>query len=268
MRNFVGPQLLNTARAARDAYRRAEPFPHAVFDGLFPDDVVRAVVDAFPGPHDPMWHRYDREHEVKLETQGEDRLPWSISEYLHQLNSAPMLDFLVELTGIEGLLPDPYFFGGGLHQIEPGGLLDVHADFNRHSKLPLFRRLNLITYLNDDWQETYQGHLELWSSSAAIKRIAPVFNRTVIFTISAQALHGHPVPLACPPGRTRRSVAVYYYTVDPPPGEADDVARSTFWLGQKGARPALRIAKDLVPPIAWRASKRLAQVRRQERAKP
>ena len=58
--------------------------------------------------------------------------------------------FLERLTGIEGLIPDPYFVGGGLHQIESGGKLDIHVDFNRLEKTNLDRRLNLLIYLNKD----------------------------------------------------------------------------------------------------------------------
>ena len=60
------------------------------------------------------------------------------------MNSFEMLLWLEALTGIEGLIPDPYFGGGGLHQIEPGGFLKIHADFNVHPKLKLDRRLNML----------------------------------------------------------------------------------------------------------------------------
>ncbi len=82
------------------------------------------------------------------------------------MNSAPVLQFLEALTGIEGLIPDPYFGGAGPHQILPGGFLKVHADFNWHPMLKLDRRLNLLVYLNRDWREEYGGHLELWDTKA------------------------------------------------------------------------------------------------------
>ena len=68
-----------------------------------------------------------------------------------------MIQFLETLTGIDGVIPDPYFVGGGLHQIKPGGHLEVHADFNRHTKLKLDRRINLLLYLNKDWKDEYGG---------------------------------------------------------------------------------------------------------------
>jgi Rps23 Pro-64 3,4-dihydroxylase Tpa1-like proline 4-hydroxylase len=130
------------------------------------------------------------------------------------MNSWEMLHFLERLTGIDGLIPDPYFGGGGIHQIEPGGFLEVHADFNWHPKLRLDRRLNMLIYLNRDWPEEYGGHLELWDRQLreCVRSILPVFNRTVVFSTTDSSYHGHPRPLGCPPGRTRKSVSLYYYT--------------------------------------------------------
>ena len=81
---------------------------------------------------------------------------------LDQFNSETMVDFLEQLTGISGLIPDPHFWGGGLHQIERGGHLKVHSDFNWHEELLLDRRLNMIVYLNEDWDPEWGGGLELW----------------------------------------------------------------------------------------------------------
>ena len=91
------------------------------------------------------------------------------------MNSFEMLLWLEAVTGIEGLIPDPYFGGGGLHQIEPGGFLKVHADFNVHPKLNLDRRLNMLIYLNRDWKDEYGGHLELWERDMSRCR-ARIFN--------------------------------------------------------------------------------------------
>src|ERR1041385_9291271 len=104
------------------------------------------------------------------------------------MNSFEMLLWLEALTGIEGLIPDPYFGGGGLHQIEPGGFLKIHADFNVHPKLHLDRRLNMLIYMNRDWREEYGGHLELWDAEMrkCRKRILPTFNRTVVFSTRSE----------------------------------------------------------------------------------
>lgn len=81
--------------------------------------------------------------------------------------------------------------------------MDMHA----------WRKLNMIVYLNDDWQESYGGHLQLWDADMkhCVKKVLPNFGRVVIFRTDMKSNHGHPDPLTCPPGRTRKSLATYYY---------------------------------------------------------
>lgn len=210
------------ARAFRDMYTNADPFAHIVLDDLFDAADLDIVLRDFPSPADMQWMRFDNPLEKKLgyfhERSG---ITEAVRDFLNAMNSFEMLLWLEALTGIEGLIPDPYFGGGGLHQIEPGGFLKVHADFNVHPKLKLDRRLNMLVYLNKDWREEYGGHLELWDRQGKrpVKKILPLFNRTVIFSTTDTSFHGHPHPLTCPPGMTRKSVSLYYYTAGRPQDE-------------------------------------------------
>jgi len=208
--------------ALRETYAAGDPFPHIVIDGLFDDAELDAVLRDFPSPEEMRWMRFDNPREKKLGFFYESSaISERIRRFLDAMNGFEMLLFLEALTGIEGLIPDPYFGGGGLHQIEPGGFLKVHADFNVHPKLKLDRRLNLLTYLNKEWREEYGGHLELWDAGLGgpRQRILPLFNRTVVFSTSDTSFHGHPHPLASPPGVTRKSVSLYYYTAGRPESE-------------------------------------------------
>lgn len=215
-------ELRADPQGLRDAYGSASPFPHVVLENLFPDDVLERVVSDFPTPDDPAWGRFDNPHEKKLGNYRRllDTSP-AIQAFLTALNSAEMLEFLETLTGIDGLIPDPYFGGGALHQIVRGGFLKVHADFNWHPKLRLDRRLNVLIYLNRGWKAEYGGALELWDREMTrpVKTILPVFNRTVVFSTTDVSYHGHPHPLSCPDAVTRKSVSLYYYSNGRPDGE-------------------------------------------------
>ena len=210
--------LLARAEASREAYRDADPFPHGVFDDFVPEEVVDGLLEEFPSPRDLDWQSFRAEQEVKLATNdGEDMGPLT-RHMIAQFQSPALLQFLETLTGIEGLIPDPYLTGGGLHQIERGGFLNVHADFNWCNKLKLHRRVNLIFYLNRDWKEEYGGHLELWDKPMknCRARVLPIANRAAIFSTTSTSWHGHPDPLTCPEGNSRKSIAFYYYTADRP----------------------------------------------------
>ncbi|HVT57591.1 MAG TPA: 2OG-Fe(II) oxygenase [Thermoanaerobaculia bacterium] len=205
-----------------DAYAGAAPFPHIVLDDLFADEILDGVLAEFPRPDEIKWVSFNSATEKKLGYSYKEPLGESVRSFLLEMSSAPVLEFLRALTGIEGLIPDPYYGGAGPHQIVRGGFLKVHADFNWHPLLKLDRRLNLIVYLNKDWQEEYGGHIELWNRemTRCEQRVLPVFNRTIVFNTTDTSFHGHPTPLACPPSMTRKSVSLYYYSNGRPSEEA------------------------------------------------
>jgi Rps23 Pro-64 3,4-dihydroxylase Tpa1-like proline 4-hydroxylase len=120
---------------------------------------------------------------------------------------------LTEMTGIRDLVPDLH--GGGMHLTPPGGKLGIHTDFNMG--LNGHRRLNVLLFLNSRWNTAWGGDLELWRRDRTFSvRIAPVANRLVVFSTSERSFHGHPDPLACPPDRARKSLAVYFFTKEAP----------------------------------------------------
>jgi hypothetical protein len=237
----------------REAFLRATPFPHVVLDDVLPPDVLNRVIDEFPSSDNACWQRFDRQSEIKLALADTTRMGPTTRQLLAEFNGQVFVEFLEALTAIDHLVPDPHYEGGGLHQIRRGGLLKVHADFNISQRLQLDRRLNALLYLNPDWSEDYGGHLELWDESMnrPVERIAPVFNRMVVFATTDGALHGHPEPLRCPPERARRSLALYYYTNGRPARERSAEHTTLF-----RARPGERIqrswrsqARRWVPPV-------------------
>jgi len=130
------------------------------------------------------------------------------------LKSSTWVKFLEQLSGIPNIIPDPHYHGSGLHITASGGSLDIHADFNRHKKYQLDRRINTFVYLNDDWPDSYGGHLELWGRDmkSCYQKIVPAMGRLVVFSSTDFSYHGHPQPQTCPQNRFRRSIALYYYT--------------------------------------------------------
>lgn len=236
-------KLEELAQKHHQAYVNGVPFPHAVFDDFLTEEFLDRVYWEFPKPEEASWAKHYHEDSRKLAFNDETQMGEFTWLLLAQLNSSPFVKFLEKLTGIEGLIPDPHFIGGGLHQIERAGFLNIHADFNKHEKLKLDRRLNLLLYLNKDWKEEYGGHLELWrpDTSGCEKSLLPIFNRCVIFSTTDFSFHGHPKPLNCPADQTRKSLALYYYSNGRP---AEEVSPSHSTLYQKSSGKPYPIEKE------------------------
>jgi hypothetical protein len=251
-------------------YSQADPFPNIVLDDFFELNFLQSVLAEFPNLEEVDALRFKNRREVKLASLGESSFGPKTKELMHFLNSEPFLCFLQKLTGIdEPLIGDPYFFGGGQHEIKPGGLLKVHADFNKHVKLKLDRRLNFLIYLNENWEESFGGHFELWDENmnACKKRILPVMNRVAIFSTTDFSFHGHPDPLKCPENMSRKSLALYYYSNGRPAIEINSGLEdhSTLFKERPGSDEGLfaeelegkssslkSFARDIAPPILWR----------------
>ena len=243
---YFDPTSLHArAETLAEAYHTASPFPHAVIDQLLPDDVALRLAREFPARDFAGFQRRDNPHQVFKQARLQESYFAGVSGFARHMlllfNDHVFLDFLEKLTGIKGLIADPHFFGGAFHQILPGGKLDIHADFNRDERRGLDRRLNVLLYLNEDWQEAWGGTLELWDRdmSHCVQRIAPVLNRCVVFNTTDSSYHGHPDPLTCPAERTRNSLAFYYYTNGRDDGAGGEGQFKTLWQTRPGQeRPA------------------------------
>lgn len=224
---------------AANQYKNASPFAHGVYDDVFDTSLLDKVIDEFE-QGEKAWKQFDTKYELKLQMNKDVNLQPVTRAFIHNLNSEPFLSFLEKLTGIDGLIPDPYLKGAGLHKIPRGGKLGVHVDFNIHKEMNVYRRLNVLIYLNKDWEEEYGGHFELWDGleGSCQQKILPLFNRMAIFSTTSYSFHGHPKPLNCPEDRCRRSIAMYYYTAGDHGDQVKD-SHSTQFLDESGNRDDL-----------------------------
>ena len=202
-------------------YQGASPYPHIVLENFLNYEVLSKCIEEFNSLNETGgWITYKHFNEDKRGLNKLDLLPDTIKGTINELNSPAFLKFLSNLTGIENLQKDDALEGGGIHQSTRGGFLNIHADFTVHPHHGDWqRRVNVLIYLNKDWKEDWGGKLELWDTKmkACEAKVLPVFNRCVIFNTDADSYHGHPEPMTCPEGVYRRSIALYYYTVEKNP---------------------------------------------------
>jgi hypothetical protein len=245
MSNYSQAELKRMAVACADKIRNAregeqyfdEPYKHVVVDDFFDERLAADCLARFPDLNDPSWeHANDADIEVKYRTtwQSEFDIPDGIVEAVRILNSAEVLRAMAQRMGIAKVVADPYFTGGGLNVTTRGGLLDVHVDGNYHDATGLNRRMNALVYLNPGWKPEWGGEFGVYDKTGktCLKKVAPLYNRLVIFDSHDFSYHGLPDPVAFPQDSPRRSILLYYYTKEPRPSSqiAVDKPHSALWV--------------------------------------
>lgn len=210
-------ELLNEldVDALRKKVENQDPFPFFYIDNFLNEEFANNIHDAFPSYNNAlnMGKTFNAVNEEKKVQITDSKLfPEPIEKLNELLSSDEFMRLISHIFGINGLVSDPNLTGGGIHETNGGGRLDVHVDFNFNKELDLFRRVNILIYFNKNWKKEYGGVLDLWDKDVkkCYARILPVFNRMVCFATSEISFHGV-TPLICPPGITRKSFASYYY---------------------------------------------------------
>ena len=234
------PRLFPYGRWGRElpalsrSYSTAAPFPHIHLDNFLDAETASALADEFPAPSSDAWIQYKHFNENKSGLTKREMFPPTFQKVVEELNSPDFLAWLSGLTGIPGLISDPTLEGGGLHQSSRGGFLNMHADFTMHHHHKNWRRrLNLILYLNPVWQAEWHGAIELWDKDMrhCAASVPPLLNHALIFSTTDHSYHGFPEKLTCPENVSRKSLALYYYTIENDP---NCVGHSTNYQARPG----------------------------------
>lgn len=254
----------DTGKDLASGYQAARPFPSVMIDNFLPTELASLMLARFGSKTggSQLNQTFDRPQERLKTSYHPDTMEDDARAVFYAFNSRPFITIVESITGIQGLIPDPHFTGAGFHEIRNGGHLSIHADFNHHKVMNLERRVNLLIYLNRNWQEEYGGQIELWSEdmSQQVQARTPVFNRCVIFNTTSRSMHGNPQIVRHPLGESRKSIALYYYTST---WSNTKRAHTTQFQVRPGTRDKtdwsvkVRAWKDdLLPPILARTLKR------------
>lgn len=192
-------------------FSEAKPFEHVIIDSFFSDALAEKLYAEFPEPSS-QWHHYDNPIEQKYALNDLAGL-MSFKDTFNYLQTPEVLSLMREITCIEDLEADPYLHGAGLHAYPAdGGKLDIHLDYCVHPISGKERRVNLIVYLNKNWNTSWGGQLQLWDAKLekCCELVPSAFNSAVMFRTSDVSYHGLPVPMKGPAGEYRKSIAIYY----------------------------------------------------------
>lgn len=241
-------------------FNAGKPFRYVMFDDFFPEDIANKILDSYPVIEKGKWDGttyVDQKNKFQKTVFDEGSV---MDEVFKEFNSPEFLAWLDELAEFEEpLMGDPDLFGGGLHQSINGAFLNVHVDYNIHPKTKYHRRMNVLVYMNKDWKEEYEGHLEIWdltdNKKELLGKYAPSFNRCVIFETNEISFHGHPKALKTPEGVNRKSLATYFYTKNRPTEEAVE-EHNTIYVNTEGVSGQIKRFNSGVKALLERINKR------------
>lgn len=235
---MIHPDVVRCAAEIQQRFLQGKPFRHIAIDNFLASDNCEALLRDFPA--------FDEKRATnelglvgrKAVVEQVARISPFYAEFAEYINSERFLDVMSKLTGIPDLIADKTLFGGGTHDNLSGQGLDVHIDFNIDGRNMLHRRINLLIYLNKEWEETWGGAIELHSNphNPLVDEIAsflPQFNRAVIFETNEYSWHGFK-RIALPSDKqhlSRKSFSIYLYTKDRPVEEVV-APHTTFYVPQ------------------------------------
>lgn len=266
LEKFINPEILQSADELAQSFRQAEPFRHVVLDNFLDRDFCQAICAQFPEFRDAHAMNENKQVGLKATREKVRTLGVAFRNMDDLMRQSEFLTLVGKITGIDDLHYDPYYFGGGTHENREGQDLDPHIDFNFHPITRQHRRLNLIIYLNDAWEDAWGGALQLHRDPYRepghdeIVTVTPVMNRCVIFETTEHSWHGFQridLPES-EKARSRKSFAVYYYTDTRPECEAGQ-EHSTVYVERHlpdRFKPGLQLSADDVGEIKRLLSRR------------
>jgi len=189
------------------------PYQYSHIEKFLPDNLIEKISDNFYFPK-----KIDSTSDILFQKTKKGlndykQFPEVIKNFIDHLCSKKFINILERKFNIKGLIHDPSLFGGGMHESRNGGYLKIHSDFIYIKERKVKRILNLLIYLNKNWDENWGGAIELWDQKMKYNflKVYPHINNAVVFRTDTESNHGFPDPINCPKNEGRKSIAVYYY---------------------------------------------------------
>jgi Rps23 Pro-64 3,4-dihydroxylase Tpa1-like proline 4-hydroxylase len=224
--NNLNNELINSINIdnLKDKFINAKPFSYVVIDNFLKEEYAEELYNNYP-TITSEWHKYNNPLEKKYAYDNLSEMSPIYKDFFYYLNSELILNKIREFTDIPNLEYDPYLHGAGIHAMPNKGRLHMHLDYEKHPYSGKERRLNLIYFMNKEWNKEWGGELEFWDDTLLTTpinnnineeienkkvHIEPIYNRAVFFKTNDISWHGIPKVINCPNDKLRKSIACYW----------------------------------------------------------
>ena len=188
------------------------PVPYTIIDDFLPDELFKTLSFEVDFLQESDWTVFTNGTSLRKECRNFTSTP-RIQSMVYSFQGSTFLKWIEQVTGIDKLVADPHYRGGGITRVSRGNILGLHNDFNWNEQIRLTRRANIILYMNAEWDASWGGDLEFWDfdRTECLVKIEPRPNRLAIWNYDERLIHGHPHPLACPEHIARQNFIQFYY---------------------------------------------------------
>jgi hypothetical protein len=191
-----------------------EPFPHAIVDNFFPQEVFDKISDVSAQDVSDLKRENKSVLELNKKEYGLDGTSDIFRIPVETMGTAGGVAFFAKFIEASKIITLASFenFGGyyPYHRSNRNGLLGAHVD---HSNLDKnFHFANSIFYSHKDWDKEWNGETILFNHNGLVPKvyIEPKPNRMIFFIHSNKSFHGVNTIL-CPEGVTRNTYYMDYY---------------------------------------------------------
>ena len=236
--------------SSKTSFTNSKPIKHIFLDNLWNETFLSQVSEEINNFSDWEGEKKFYGSELKRYQSQWEKFPPQTYKLINFLNSPLFLEIITFITNEKCLIPDPYLVGGGIHSTRENGFLKLHADFNWHKQMQVYRRINVLIYLNKNWLDKNGGQIEL-----AIKKDGgnfeifhselPIFNKTLMFITDDHSFHGQPNPVKNVDKSARNSIATYYYQSIKPENTSEVKRTDTNYVNKFG-KPEKGKIKDRI----------------------
>jgi Rps23 Pro-64 3,4-dihydroxylase Tpa1-like proline 4-hydroxylase len=219
IRNFLSPSSCNISNLSPTEYQYTKPYPNAFIDNYLDDAFAIALQDEIMNIPESSFDRYDNPFEQKFTLRDKNNYPEKLNKLMTDFASNEFVEYLSKLTGYE-LINDSTKNFWGVHKYKSGDRLDIHVDAGIHPVTKQKKQVTIGLYLSKNWKEEYGCQLEIWDGENSknndakllncAHKIAPLFNRLIIFTCDDYSWHGNPEPCNSPDDATRIFITISY----------------------------------------------------------
>lgn len=215
------------------------PIRHFVKHNFLPENVALDMYNEIRLIDNSKLRHFTRNGSNMYELIDKFELIPNAFKLIGYLNSGSFLKSLEEVTGINGLISDPYLTGAGYSKIYNGDRIKIHTDFNWNDRLKLHRACSLIIYITPNWKTEYGGSLDFYEQTGQqiVTTIPCLFNTCLIWNYHKLGFHGCTKPVNCPNNEFRAAFRLFYYTSNSTYNLDDLPHRSQYWIDSKTNLP-------------------------------